>query len=113
MSLEEIRERVESAPRLLVAKANEGGYTHPASVYEEEDGLNTVCYLPGEYSGEWQDVLAGEIVAAYEDRARLLAALDAVCKAVAGLAESLAEDEMEAGARSVAARAIANWKPRD
>jgi hypothetical protein len=30
--LEGIRERVENAPRLLVAKANEGGYGETASV---------------------------------------------------------------------------------
>lgn len=102
-SLEEIRERVENAPRLLIAKANEDGFGHPASVYEEEDGLNTLCYLPGEYSGEWQDKLAAEIVAAYEDRARLLAALDSVCS-------GLAEYELEDGARDMAARAIKVWK---
>jgi hypothetical protein len=68
LSLEDIRERVEKAPRLLVAKANEGGYEHPASVYEEEDGLNPLCYLPGEFGTEYQDALALEIVAAYEDR---------------------------------------------
>jgi hypothetical protein len=103
VSLEEIRERVESAPRLLVAKANEGGYEHPATVYEEEDGLNTLCYLPGEYSEIWQDALAAAIVDAYEDRARLLAALDSVCN-------GLAEYELEDGARDMANRAIKVWK---
>lgn len=109
MSIDAIRERVENAPRLLVAKANESGYEHPASVYEEEDGLNTLCYLPKSYSDEWQDALAAEIVAAYEDRARLLAALDAVCKAVPSICESNADDEMEDGARSVAEHAARDW----
>lgn len=110
MSLKDIRARVENAPRLAVSKAYEGGYAHHASVYEEEDGLNTLCNIPHVYNPEWQDRLAEEIVAAYEDRAKLLSALDAVCKSVTGLAESLAEDEMEAGARSVAERAIKDWK---
>lgn len=107
-NLEEIRERVENAPRLLVATTEENDF-YPASVYEEEDGLNTLCYLPEEYSGEWQDALARQIVAAYEDRARLLAALDAVCKAVPSICESNADDEMEDGARSVAAHAVRDW----
>jgi hypothetical protein len=113
MSLDEIRERVENAPRLLVSKANEGGYEHPASVYEEEDGLNTLCDIPHVYGVEYQDLLAQAIVDAYEDRARLLAALDAVCKAVPSICESNADDEMEDGARSVAAHAVKNWKPRE
>lgn len=108
MNLQDIRVRVDSAPRLRVATTEESNF-YPASVYEEEDGLNTLCYLPGEYSGEVQDALAAEIVAAYEDRARLLAALDAVCKAVPSICESNADDEMEDGARSVANSAIANW----
>jgi len=112
MSLEEIRERVENAPRLLVATTEENDF-YPASVYEEEDGLNTLCYLPGEYSGEWQDTVARAIVDAYEDRARLLAALDAVCTSLPSICESLAEDEMEDGARSIVDEAIKNWKPRD
>lgn len=106
MSLEDIRERVEFAPRLLVSKANEGGYEHPASVYEEEDGLDTLCYLPGNYGVEYQDALAQAIVDAYEDRARLLAALDSVCN-------GLAEYELEDGARDMANRAIKVWqRPR-
>ncbi len=106
MDLEEIRERVEYAPRLLVSKANEGGYDHPASVYEEEDGLNTLCYLPGEYGVEYQDALAESIVAAYEDRARLLAALDSITS-------NLTEYEMDSEVRSLADNAIKKWqRPR-
>lgn len=76
MNLEEIRERVEYAPRLLVSKANEGGYEHPASVFEEEDGLDALCFAHPAYGPEWQDAGMQSIVDAFEDRARLLAALD-------------------------------------
>lgn len=107
--MKDIRGRVEDAPRLLVSKANEGGYEHPASVYEEEDGLNALCYLPHTYGEEYQNAYAQEIVDAYEDRERLLFALDAVCKSVVSICESNADDEMEDGARSVAAHAVANW----
>jgi len=103
MSLEEIRERVENAPRLLVATTEENDF-YPASVYEEEDGLNTLCYLPGEYSGEWQDTMARAIVDAYEDRARLLAALDAICGALD------AEGMEDWSARDMADNAVKNWK---
>ena len=72
-----IRERVENAPRLLVATTEENDF-YPASVYEEEDGLNTLCYLPGEYSGEWQDALAQSIVDMRNDREKLMTVLDIV-----------------------------------
>lgn len=105
MSLEEIRQRVENAPRLLVATTEENDF-YPASVYEEEDGLNTLCYLPGEYGGEYQDALAREIVAAYEDRAKLLAALDSIIS-------NLTEYEMDSEVRSLADNAIKKWqRPR-
>lgn len=101
MSLEDIRERVENAPRLRVATTEENDY-YPASVYEEEDGLNTLCYLPGEYSGEYQDALAAEIVAAYEDRAKLLAALNAVLE----FGNVYIQEEL----RDVMDDAIKHWK---
>lgn len=101
--MEEIRERVENAPRLLVSKADEGGRLGvAASVYEEEDGLNTLCYLPSNYGEAVQNYLAAEIVAAYEDRERLLSALDAVISA-------LAEEGLEDAARDLANRAVSGW----
>lgn len=103
MSLDEIRERVENAPRLLVDEAND--FTN-ASVYEEEDGLETLALMPVYYSDEAQNAIARDIVAAYEDRARLLAALDNV---ISGLAEY----ELEDGARDMANYALKKWKPRE
>jgi hypothetical protein len=103
VSLEEIRERVETAPRLRVATTEENDF-YPASVYEEEDGLNTLCYLPGEYSGEWQDALARAIVDAYEDRAKLLAALE--------IAMGYGNEYTRADLREVVDETIENWKPR-
>ncbi len=105
MELKDIRERVENAPRLRVATTEENDF-YPASVYEEEDGLNTLCYLPGEYSGEWQDALAKAIVDAYEDRARLLAALDSIIS-------NVTEYEMDDQVRYMADNAVKNWKPRE
>lgn len=99
MSLDEIRERVENAPRLLVSPVNEGGYEHPASVYEEEDGLETLAVIPNYYFASTQNALAQAIVDAYEDRARLLAALDAMLDY--GNQEEIAEE------------AVKNWKPRE
>ena len=104
MNLDEIRERVENAPRLRVATTEENDF-YPASVYEEEDGLNTLCYLPGEYSGEWQDALAQAIVHAYEDRARLLAALE--------IAMGYGNEYTRADLREVVDETIENWKPRE
>lgn len=104
MSLDEIRERVENAPRLRVATTEENDF-YPASVYEEEDGLNTLCYLPGEYSGEWQDALARAIVDAYEDRAKLLAALE--------VAMGYGNEYTRADLREVVDEAIENWKSRE
>jgi hypothetical protein len=104
MDLNEIRERVENAPRLKVATTEENDF-YPASVYEEEDGLNTLCYLPGEYSGAWQDMLAREIVAAYEDRARLMAALDAL--------KDYGNDYIQRDLNEIISEAIENWKPRE
>lgn len=101
MSLDEIRERVENAPRLLVATTEENDF-YPASVYEEEDGLNTLCYLPGEYSGEYQDALAAEIVAAYEDRAKLLAALE--------IAMSYGNEYTRSDLREIVDETLENWK---
>lgn len=105
MELDDIRERVENAPRLLVSPVNEGGYEHPASVYEEEDGLNTLCYLPGEYGKVYQNALAQEIVHAYEDRARLLAALE--------VAMGYGNEYTRADLREVVEDTIENWKPRE
>lgn len=105
MSLEDIRERVENAPRLLVSKANDSGFEHPASVYEEEDGLDTLCYLPKSYSGEWQNALAQAIVDAYEDRARLLAALEEAL----GYGNEYTRHDLRESVDEV----IANWKPRE
>lgn len=105
MSLEEIRERVENAPRLLVSKANEGGYDHPASVYEEEDGLETLCVMPANYHPEWQDMGAQAIVDAYEDRARLAAALDAVLE--------FGNAYIQRDLQEVIDEAIKDWKPRE
>jgi hypothetical protein len=104
LNLEEIRERVEYAPRLLVSLTNEGGYEHPASVYEEEDGLNTLCYLPGEYGEDYQNELAREIVNAYEDRARLLAALET--------AMSYGNEYTRRDLAEIVDETIKNWKPR-
>ena len=101
MSLEDIRERVEHAPRLRVATTEENDF-YPASVYEEEDGLNTLCYLPGEYSGEWQDALARAIVDAYEDRARLLAALE--------IAMSYGNEYTRRDIQEIVDETITNWK---
>lgn len=106
MNLDAIRERVEYAPRLLVSKANEDGFGAPASVYEEEDGLNTLCFAHPEYSAEWQDFGMQSIVNAYEDRARLMAALDSIIS-------NLHEYEMDGEARSLAENAVKNWKPRE
>lgn len=101
MSLDEIRERVENAPRLLVATTEENGF-YPASVYEEEDGLNTLCYLPGEYGFAYQDALAREIVAAYEDRAKLLAALE--------IAMSYGNEYTRSALREIVDETIKDWK---
>lgn len=102
MSLEEIRARVENAPRLLVSKANEGGYEHPASVYQEEDGLDMLCYMPHVYHPEWQDHSAEQIVSAYEDRGRLLAALDAVLE--------YGNDYTRSDLSEIVNEALENWK---
>jgi len=99
--LDAIRERVENAPRLRVATTEENDF-YPASVYEEEDGLNTLCYLPGEYSGEWQDALARAIVDAYEDRARLLAALE--------IAMSYGNEYTRRDIQEIVDETITNWK---
>lgn len=104
MDLNEIRERVENAPRLRVATTEENDF-YPASVYEEEDGLNTLCYLPGEYSGAWQDMLAREIVAAYEDRARLMAALE--------VAMGYGNEYTRRDLAEIVDETIENWKPRE
>jgi hypothetical protein len=104
MSLDEIRERTENAPRLRVATTAENDF-YPASVYEEEDGLNALCYLPGEYSGEWQDQLAKEIVAAYEDRAKLMAALE--------IAMGYGNEYTRRDLAEIVDETIKNWKPRE
>lgn len=105
MSLDEIRERVEIAPRLLVSKANEGGYAHPASVYEEEDGLETLCVIPDTYFVATQDAIAQEIVNAYEDRAKLMAALD--------IAMGYGNEYTRRDLAEIVDETIKNWKPRE
>lgn len=105
MSLEEIRERVESAPRLLVSKANEGGYPHTASVYEEEDGLDTLANIPDYYGPEWQNQIAQGFVDAYVDRARLLAALE--------VAMSYGNKYTRRDLQEVVYETLENWKPRE
>ena len=101
MNLEEIRERVESSPRLAVYRADD--YQN-ASILEEEDGLETLVEVPGYYSDEAQNSILDLFVNAVEDRARLLAALDAICNA-------LDEDGEDWSARDMADRAIKNWTP--
>lgn len=101
MSLEEIRERVDSAPRLGAFRADD--YQN-ASIYEVEDGLDTLVEVPHYYADEAQNSILDLFVNAVEDRARLLAALDAICNA-------LDEDGEDWNARDMADRAIKNWAP--
>ena len=57
-------------PSLLVAHSDAGS---PASVYEEADGLETICNIPGYYSPEAQNQIADAIVDMQSDRDTLLA----------------------------------------
>jgi hypothetical protein len=100
MSLEEIRERVETTPRLAAFRADD--YRN-GSIYEEEDGLDTLVQVPGYYADEAQNSILDLFMNAVEDRARLLAALDSICS-------NLAEYAMDDMARDLADRAIKNWK---
>ena len=101
MNLEEIRERVESSPRLAVYRADD--YQN-ASILEEEDGLETLVEVPGYYSDEAQNSILDLFVNAVEDRARLLAALDAICNSLD------AEGMEDWSARDMADGAIKKWK---
>jgi hypothetical protein len=70
-------EEVESYfPKLLVAEADGG--EQPASVYEEADGLETICTIPGYYSAEAQNKLAHTIANMRDNHTALLGAVRAV-----------------------------------
>jgi hypothetical protein len=75
-----VRERVGSMPKLLV---NDHDGTRPASVYEESDGLETLVMAPWYYPADVQNSIARMFVTAVEDRAKLLAMVDAVAHLVA------------------------------
>ena len=65
-----IEARAGHFPSLLVAHSDAGS---PASVYEEADGLETICNIPGYYSPEAQNQIADAIVDMQSDRDTLLA----------------------------------------
>lgn len=72
MGLDEIRERVRNQPALRGAFEET-----PASIYEEEDGLETLLSAPEYYSKEAQNNIVKMFLDMADDRRRLLQALDA------------------------------------
>lgn len=72
IDIDQIRERHENSPRLLAADADGDS---PASVYEEEDGLDTICTIPGYYGTEYQNAMAEALVQTWRDRGALLAVI--------------------------------------
>jgi hypothetical protein len=79
MTLDEIRERVRTTPQLQGTLAHD---ENVASIFEDEDGLETLLEVPGYYSHQAQDNIVKMFLQMNEDRTRLLQALDAAQEAL-------------------------------
>lgn len=101
-----IRERANQFPKLRVMEADPGDFQPVASVYEEADGLETICSIPGYYPADEQNRIAHAIASAPTDMARLLAAVEAVLEQAKACDEmaTITPDETVAAALRMAAR---------